>query len=415
MSARSTPSRGLLVLASTLLLGSALAGCFDDADAAVLTGADLPTLDVQLGLAQVMFHPSPDVMLSAWTFHEIGTDPLTYEPLVIRAKEGQRVSITLYNTHNFNHTIHWHGLHVPWEMDGVPYMTQDPILPGEEFTYEFVATPAGTHMFHCHVDTPHHVDMGMSGMFIVEPMHEPYEYDSENIMLLDDWDSTHLHQNNNAPGDAEQAEMTADSATDPSGDPFSQLDRTESQAQDLYNSPENTAAKDAYTTAGGNPARRDRDWYPETYAPWTPNYDMFTINGKSFPTTKDVDPMLIKSGETKRVRMANIGNSEFSMHLHGHGFLVTHKDGYPLPEPYMADTLPISPGERYDIMIEGTNPGQWMFHDHNGMHAMNQNIYPGGAGTMLAYTDHYAFDGEGHSDHEHGGEAHTGRFLGLYR
>lgn len=402
----SSLKKSLLVLSVSLFLGSAFAGCFGDGGQDVRAQETEPkTHDIQLFLHQTMFHPAPGIMLGAWAFSENAQGSTWPEVPTIRVTEGDTVRITFLNTFDFNHTIHWHGLWVPWEMDGVPYLTQDPIEPGEQFTYEFEAKPAGTHMFHCHIDTPHHVDMGMYGILIVEPREEKYPYDSEATLVLDDWDSSHLHQGGTGGSDPQ---MTADSTTDDSGDPFNQLDRTESQVRDTYNNPQYPVVKDYYQ----NPSRAERDWYPVTYAPWQPDYDTFTINGRSFPLT---EPVMIKENETKKVRLANIGNTIFSMHLHGHGFKVTHKDGFPLDSPYMADTLPIHPGERYEIMIEGNNPGLWMFHDHMGLHAMNQNIYPGGAATMLAY-EGFAENLEGHDGHDHGGAGfRAGDFLGLYK
>lgn len=57
------------------------------------------------------------------------------------------------------------------------------------------------------------------------------------------------------------------------------------------------------------------------------------------------------------------------MHLHGMGMLVTHKDGYPQPQPWMCDTLNISPGERWDVVIDCQEPGVWAFHCHILSHA----------------------------------------------
>ncbi len=57
------------------------------------------------------------------------------------------------------------------------------------------------------------------------------------------------------------------------------------------------------------------------------------------------------------------------MHLHGMPQLVIAKDGYLLPQPYMCDTLNIAPGERWDVIVEATEPGVWAFHCHILTHA----------------------------------------------
>lgn len=402
--------RVLLLLSVVILVASGLAGCFGDDAAEAKTngipGNELPPFETTLYVHKQMFHPYPGGMLSGWVFSEDPEPPtdMVFEPPVLRVKEGQTVRITLQSMlsdTSLFHTIHWHGLDVPWEMDGVPYLTQDPVPDGEAFTYEFEAKPAGTHMFHCHVDTTHHTDMGMYGLIIVEP-NEPdkYAFDSEDHLLFDDWDSKHLHQTSNDP------QMTADSTTDDSGDPLNQIDRTESQVRETYNNPQYPIIKDHYS----NPARGERDWYPVTYAPWQPVYDTYTINGKSFPYT---DPIDIKEGEKKKLRLANIGNSPVSFHVHGHHFQVTHTDGHPVAHPWVKDTILIGPGERYDILIEGNNPGIWMMHSHIGQQAQNDHISPGGIMTHLVYE---GFEGGGGVEHDHGKKRITaGDFLGLYR
>src|SRR3972149_1595357 len=68
----------------------------------------------------------------------------------IRVKEGERVRITFKNELPVASTIHWHGVDVPWTMDGPPGINQKAVKPGETFVYEFVAKPAGTRVFPSH-------------------------------------------------------------------------------------------------------------------------------------------------------------------------------------------------------------------------------------------------------------------------
>jgi manganese oxidase len=121
----------------------------------------------------------------------------------------------------------------------------------------------------------------------------------------------------------------------------------------------------------------------------------------------------VKEGETVKIRLINVWTSAHAIHIHGHHFLVTHKDGYPLPAPYHADTVPILPGERYDVLLTANNPGNWMLHDHIGGHAANNNIDPGGIMTHVLYE---GFSGGG-GGHEHGSAKHrsAGSLLGMYR
>jgi FtsP/CotA-like multicopper oxidase with cupredoxin domain len=92
----------------------------------------------------------------------------------------------------------------------------------------------------------------------------------------------------------------------------------------------------------------------------------FTLNGKSFPAT---EPLKMRMGETLLVRFMNEGLAPHPMHLHGMGMEVIAKDGYPLPNPYLCDTLFIAPGDRYDTLVRPVNPGVWAFHCHILNHA----------------------------------------------
>jgi manganese oxidase len=92
----------------------------------------------------------------------------------------------------------------------------------------------------------------------------------------------------------------------------------------------------------------------------------YTLNGKGFPAT---EPIVANYGETVRIRYMNEGLQIHPMHLHGMPQQVIAKDGYPLPEPYLADTVNIAPGERIDVLVEATEVGAWAFHCHILTHA----------------------------------------------
>lgn len=95
----------------------------------------------------------------------------------------------------------------------------------------------------------------------------------------------------------------------------------------------------------------------------------FTINGKGFPAT---EPIVVKLGQKLRIRYMNEGQMIHPMHLHGMPQLVIAKDGWPQPAPWMCDTLNIAPGERWDTIIDCTEPGVWAFHCHILSHAENE-------------------------------------------
>lgn len=109
----------------------------------------------------------------------------------------------------------------------------------------------------------------------------------------------------------------------------------------------------------------------------------FSINGKSFPNTQ---PFRVKKGDVVRLRLI-AATIDVAFHLHGHDILVTHKDGLPLDSPFYADVLHITPGERYDAIVEMNNPGRWIVHDHIEHHVSNNGKAPGGAVFIVEYDE----------------------------
>jgi FtsP/CotA-like multicopper oxidase with cupredoxin domain len=87
----------------------------------------------------------------------------------IEVIEGDTVRIHVTNNLSEPTTVHWHGLEVPNAMDGVNGVTQDPIQPGDTYTYEFTLNQSGTYFYHPHFMSAKQVGMGMTGFFIVHP------------------------------------------------------------------------------------------------------------------------------------------------------------------------------------------------------------------------------------------------------
>ncbi|GGL87713.1 hypothetical protein GCM10010840_27120 [Deinococcus aerolatus] len=139
------------------------------------------TLEVHRIQAEI----APGIKVEQWAFGFPGQTPSVPGP-EIRVKQGDLVRITLHNTLDQPHTIHLHGIvSLAQRMDGL-----DPVLPGQSFTYEFVATDAGTFAYHCHFQTNLHLDMGMYGALIVEPSDSASViWTSEHTLILDEWDS----------------------------------------------------------------------------------------------------------------------------------------------------------------------------------------------------------------------------------
>ncbi|WP_343417775.1 multicopper oxidase domain-containing protein [Candidatus Flexifilum breve] len=236
------------------------------------------TVNVQ----EVEWFTTPTMSFPAMSYNGVVPGPY------IRATEGETIRLIVNNEMSESTNIHFHGLRVPNNQDGVPYVTEEPILPGASRTYEFPLRNYGTHMYHSHHNAAEQVTRGLMAAFIVDPADasaEP-EVSAEYIWVLND-------------------------------------------------------------SAMG-----------------------FTINGKSFPYTQ---PIVAKLGDKIRVRYMNEGLMIHPMHLHGIPQMVYAKDGFPLPQPYMCDTLNVAPGERYDVIIDCNDPGLWAYHCHVLTHAESRD------------------------------------------
>lgn len=274
--------------------------------------------------------------------HEDGTCSVPGPTL--RVHQGDRVIVEFSHTHFHPHTIHWHGQHVPWQSDGAQGVTQDPVESGGSITYDFVAKRAGTLWYHCHVDAPTHVMQGLYGMIIVEPQdtkYEPKDIDHDEVMVL----ST---MNRNAVEAVPGAGLHSHPPGCASGFPGCQ-----------------------------NPATKAED------------ADVFLLNGHSYPYTEQQEQSVIHiaEGQRVRIRILNAGETMEEMHLHGHDMQVVAVDGNPLPPAsrYWVDTVAIGPAQRIDVVVEGNNPGPWLFHTHVDSHATNCGKFPGGMHTMMVY------------------------------
>jgi manganese oxidase len=121
------------------------------------------------------------VTVTAWTYNGTVPGPM------IRVTEGDQVRILVKNELDEPTTIHWHGVEVPNAMDGVPGVTQDPIQPGETFTYEFIARPAGTFMYHSHFDGDVQVSAGLYAPMIIDAKEPAPAPDLDVTLMLSEW------------------------------------------------------------------------------------------------------------------------------------------------------------------------------------------------------------------------------------
>ena len=284
--------------------------------------------------------------------------------------EGDWIKVNFTNKTEEMHTIHWHGIILPYTMDGVPMVTQDPVHPGETFVYRFQAKPAGTHWYHCHWGTPLHASHAMHGAFIIhkkkDPLKKHFPYKRDYTMILEAWDIDMLREEMNEilRGMKEVNSLMAKGKLDYMTHGFFK------NYEEFKKAVEDKKYIAPYLQSRSNGL--------------DVNYNFFGINGKSYPATKRIG---IKQGEWIRVRFINASGNSHHMHLHGHDFWWVSQDGSDLAEPRKLNTIHVEPGGTYDVMVYGDNPGFWTWHDHKTTNVTNNGIYPGGMLTVLAYED----------------------------
>lgn len=130
----------------------------------------------------VQWETEPGKRVEAWAYNGQVPGPQ------IRVREGDRVRINITNDLPESTAIHFHGVEAPNDQDGVPFMTQPPVKPGETYTYEFTAPNPGSHMYHSHHNSAKQVGLGLLGAFIIEPRKpRPIEkVDVDYVMILND-------------------------------------------------------------------------------------------------------------------------------------------------------------------------------------------------------------------------------------
>ncbi|MFC5928630.1 multicopper oxidase family protein [Cryobacterium melibiosiphilum] len=229
----------------------------------------------------------------------------------IRMTAGDTLRATVSNDLPADTSVHWHGLALRNDMDGVPGATQAPIGAGETFTYEFVTAQPGTYWFHPHVGPQ--LDRGLYGALIIEDPNEPLSYDDEWVVILDDW-------------------LDGVTAT-----PDEVLEELKGGMGGMMSG----------GGMGGNMMMGARSDLLGGDA-GDVRYPHFLINGR--PPT-DPETFASAPGRRVRIRLINAGSdTAFRVALGGHRLTVTHSDGYPV-NPVDTDAVLIGMGERYDVLV----------------------------------------------------------------
>lgn len=275
---------------------------------------------------------------------QIGESPVDYTGLpriattvnggvpgpVLRWKQGDTVTVRVSNRLRTPSSIHWHGILLPANMDGVPGLSYDGIAPGETFVYRFQLRQSGTYWYHSH--SRFQEQTGLYGALVIEPEVERHPSDRDYVVLLSDWtdeDPEHIY-----------AHLK--------------------QRSDYYNFAQPTAAdflRDARGQGIGGALAMRRMWNRMRMDPT----DLADVSGHTYTYLMNgVTPAgnwcgAFRPGEKIRLRFINGSSSTiFDVRIPGLKMRVIAADGQDV-EPVSVDEFRISAAETYDVLVEPTD------------------------------------------------------------
>jgi CopA family copper-resistance protein len=261
------------------------------------------------------------VTMNGRTSHAVTANGTMPGPL-IRLKEGQNVRLSVANMLKEDTSIHWHGLIVPFQYDGVPGISFPGIRPGQTFDYQFPIRQAGTYWYHSHSNMQE--AMGLFGPIVIDPAGaDPVPYDREHVILLSDWSSVHPHM---------------------------QLRRLK-QMGGYYNRQKQTLGS---LLAGRDQPLSDRIGWgkmrmdPTDISDVTGSTYSYLINGHDSAGNWTG---LFTPGERVRLRIINASAmTNFNVRLPGLAMTVVQADGQDV-EPVETDEFQIGIAETYDVIV----------------------------------------------------------------
>ncbi|MEU0128737.1 multicopper oxidase family protein [Streptomyces sp. NPDC006289] len=245
----------------------------------------------------------------------------------VRVTAGDQLELTLTNQLTQSTSLHWHGLALRNDMDGVPGLTQQAIQPGAGFTYRFAVSHPGTYWIHPHSGVQ--LDRGLYAPLIVDDPREPLAYDKEWVVVLDDW----LDGVDGSTPDAVLGELTGGrvSAHDAAGH---RAKTARGRAAADGDAPSRLLVGASSDLLGGHAG--------------DVAYPHHLVNGRraTAPSVFEASP-----GDRIRLRIINAGgDTAFRLALGGHRMTVTHTDGFPVRHTE-TDALLLAMGERYDVLV----------------------------------------------------------------
>jgi len=288
--------------------------------------------DITLRIAPVAVQLTPTHVVSTIGYNGISPGP------VLHMQEGKPVTVDVFNETDVPEYVHWHGLFIPAEVDGVEEEETPPVPPRGHIRYQFTPKPAGTRWYHSHTmagaDLHRGTYTGQFGFLMIESGNNPGNYDREVFLALREWE------------------------------PFFNPEEDEDEDETLAGpQPERPAQLDT------NPSGLEV------------GYQMFSINDKALGAG---EPIRVRPGERVLMHLLNASASmNRRIALPGHRFRIVAMDGNPVPTPRAVDVIDMGPGERVDAIVEMNQPGIWI------LGTTTDDVRNRGMGTLIEYANQH--------------------------
>ncbi|MEU1596035.1 multicopper oxidase family protein [Streptomyces sp. NPDC005708] len=306
------------------------------------------------------------VMAKSWAFS--GRTP----GKELRLSAGDTLAAELSNQlpNKTTTSIHWHGVALRADMDGVPPATQAAVRAGSNYTYRFIADTPGTYFFHPHVGVQ--LDRGLYAPLIVEDPREPLTYDDEWVVVLDDWVDgvtgtpdevfAELKQGMGDMGgmDMESPSSSSQNMGDMGGMDMGSSSSSSHDMGDMGGMDMSGGSMDGMSASpspsGGGMSMRFMLMHSDSGLlggdAGDVKYPYHLINGR-VPAAPDV--YTAKPGTRVRLRIINAGgDTAYRVALGGHKMTITHTDGFPI-QHQQVDAVLVGMGERYDVLVTLTD------------------------------------------------------------
>jgi FtsP/CotA-like multicopper oxidase with cupredoxin domain len=288
--------------------------------------------DYTLRIAPVTVELSPDHILSTTGYNDLSPGP------VLRMREGKPVTVDVINETDVPEFVHWHGMLIPPEVDGVEEQGTPAVPARGRRRFQLTPRPAGTRWYHSHAmadaDLHRGSYTGQFGFVFVEDGKDAGRYDQELFLCLRDWEpyfTSSMEDDDDDGHGGPQPEKPATLNTDPNGLEVNSM--------------------------------------------------TYSINDKALGAG---EPIRVKQGQRVLLHLLNASAIENRrIAFAGHQFLVLALDGNPVPNPQKAESILLGAGERVDAVVEMNQPGVWI------LGATEERIRNAGLGVIFEYENQH--------------------------